>query len=822
MDLFKKGTDENSENNDNLKDSYLNETNEINETEDTSDDTEDIKYYWEDEKSDMVEDDILNEDFSSDNIEDEVDLNEEGISFEEEFNESNQSSDELLMENSMNDPEFNEEIILSQENEKTVNKVDNSSDKKSTKVKKKKKIRKKKNGRKNSKFSITKLFGNVKLKTVIRVGLSLMVLLIAVLGYFSYNTITNLNNVRIPLITANDNLQNTVLQMRKAEKDFLLNDLKNADYFEVGSSQYLSSFKLNYEKAQKLIKQIEDYQKMDSKLENRSYADVSKSLTEYFESVNKLAEAYKVKGYADFGKVGTLKGVSDNLFKTIEKSDVSNEIIKLAYGIRMDEKEYFLRSDKSYFSKMKSQNNTLKTIIKNDADIPYKDQIRLTALLDGYYSEFKDIVKIDEEIGYTDTEGIRADYASKINNLNGVLKANHNSVVEAINKAILASIKSIFIITVIIIIASALIGVLIQILIINPIVSTSEIVEDIAEGEGDLTHVLPILGKHEMETLKKGINLFIEKIRLIIVDVQDSANVIADSSGDLSKAVDEANRSIEVISEEVANITSELEGNSSSVEEVTAAVDELSNSAIEVKSTSDEISEKSKVMVGAVEKGSVKLEEVVESISNVKEVSKLVTKSIGELEDYSKEIETIVDIITGITKQTSLLALNASIEAARAGEHGRGFAVVAEEVRKLADESGSSTSQIVGLINKIRQKVEETRKGIVNEVKEIDKTFEFSGVAKGEFENIEGVVKEVSYEIEKINSLAVKQALTSDQISNAMDEIAKATENNALSSREISGNVEGQVAIFEEIGASLNELTSIANNLKDHTDKFKV
>ena len=181
-----------------------------------------------------------------------------------------------------------------------------------------------------------------------------------------------------------------------------------------------------------------------------------------------------------------------------------------------------------------------------------------------------------------------------------------------------------------------------------------------------------------------------------------------------------------------------------------------------------------------------------------------------------------MDIIKGITKQTSLLALNAAIEAARAGEHGRGFSVVAEEVGKLASESGLSTNKIVDIIDKIKNKVEETRQGIVHEVKEIEKTFEFSGIAKGEFTNIENVVKEVSVEIEKINSLAVQQALTSDQISNAMDEIAKATENNALSSREISGNVEGQVAIFEEIGASLSELTAIAGNLKDHTDKFKV
>ena len=781
---------------------------------------EDVKYYWEENEDEDSSN--LDDDFVLDNIEEELFLNDvEDVNLEKDFElEKLSLSDEELFEDELDDSKnvqnnklgkkFKKINVFEKFNRLSKNKNGN------------KKMNKKKKTNHIGKFSIVSLFGNINLKTIIRVGLSLMVLLIIVLGMFSYKTITNLNSIRIPLIVANDELQKTVLQMRKSEKDFLLNDLKNPDYFEVGSSQYLNSFKLYYEKAQSLIKTIEDYQKLDKNLPNRSYADVAKSLTEYYESVNKLAEAYKVKGYGEFGKVGTLKGVSNNTFKTISKSDVSMQVVMLAYEIRLNEKEYFIRRDKTYFYKMKNLNNTLKAIIKNDEQIEAKDKIRLTALLDGYYSEFKDIVKIDEEIGYTDSEGIRAEYSAKINNLNGIIKANHDSVIKSINKAIENSIKNIMIITLIIVISSILIGLLIQILIINPIVNTTAIVSDIAEGEGDLTHVLPIIGKHEMETLKKGINLFIEKIRLIIVDVQDSANVIANSSGDLSKAIDEANRSIETISEEVASITNELEGNSSSVEEVTAAVDELSNSAIEVKATSDEINEKSKVMVSAVENGSVKLDEVVDSITNVKGVSNLLTSSISELEDYSKEIETIVDIITGITKQTSLLALNASIEAARAGEHGRGFAVVAEEVRKLADESGASTNKIVNLINKIRQKVEETRIEINKEVEEIDKTFEFSDVAKGEFKNIEDVVKEVSIEIEKINSLAEKQAITSDQISNAMDEIARATENNASSSREISENVEGQVAIFEEIGASLNELTSIAGNLKDHTDKFKV
>src|SRR5690606_19279205 len=129
-----------------------------------------------------------------------------------------------------------------------------------------------------------------------------------------------------------------------------------------------------------------------------------------------------------------------------------------------------------------------------------------------------------------------------------------------------------------------------------------------------------------------------------------------------------------------------------------------------ITESSNEMDEITEVAKELTNKGATFVDHVVEQMNFIKGSVTKASESILSLRDRSKEISSIIEIITDVAEQTNLLALNAAIEAARAGEHGKGFAVVAEEVKKLAEESKNSASQITEMITHIQRETDESVK----------------------------------------------------------------------------------------------------------------
>ena len=232
-----------------------------------------------------------------------------------------------------------------------------------------------------------------------------------------------------------------------------------------------------------------------------------------------------------------------------------------------------------------------------------------------------------------------------------------------------------------------LLGLLIRVL-MQPLHQMGRAMRDIAEGEGDLTKRLAITSQDEFGELAKSFNQFVERIHGSIREVASTAGQL----GDVAKRVVSASNSSMTNSDQQANRT----------ESVAAAINELGAAAQEIAQNAARTSQQS---ADASELAGDGQQVVQQTINAMNELSAKISESCANIETLNGKtvnIGKILEVITSISQQTNLLALNAAIEAARAGEAGRGFAVVADEVRNLAHRTQDSAQQVQKMIEELQ------------------------------------------------------------------------------------------------------------------------
>ena len=214
-------------------------------------------------------------------------------------------------------------------------------------------------------------------------------------------------------------------------------------------------------------------------------------------------------------------------------------------------------------------------------------------------------------------------------------------------------------------------------------------IEDIAQGEGDLTRRLDVSSRDETGKLAAAFNLFVEKIHRVIVEV-------ASASEDVSAAATQVSASGEQMA---AGMHSQREQSARSSEEagrIAEGADSLASRGRDVAGEANAAGEQAAA-------GSDVVRRTVEGIRELERIVSQSSRSVDGLGQRAEQIEDIINVINDIADQTNLLALNAAIEAARAGEHGRGFAVVADEVRKLADRTTKATEEVAEAVRGIQE-----------------------------------------------------------------------------------------------------------------------
>ncbi len=238
-----------------------------------------------------------------------------------------------------------------------------------------------------------------------------------------------------------------------------------------------------------------------------------------------------------------------------------------------------------------------------------------------------------------------------------------------------------------VVIIIALLGMLINFL-MQPLLAMGRAMHDIAEGEGDLTKRLTIHGHDEFGALGLSFNRFVERIHASIIEVSSATGQV----NEVALRVVAASNSSMFNSDQQASRTNS----------VAAAINQLGAAAQEIARNAAQASNQASDARSLAEDGQQVVDRSIVAMNKLSTMLSTSSTNIESLNSKTVNIGQILEVITSISQQTNLLALNAAIEAARAGEAGRGFAVVADEVRNLAHRTQESAQQVQTMIEELQ------------------------------------------------------------------------------------------------------------------------
>jgi methyl-accepting chemotaxis protein len=325
-------------------------------------------------------------------------------------------------------------------------------------------------------------------------------------------------------------------------------------------------------------------------------------------------------------------------------------------------------------------------------------------------------------------------------------------------------------------------------MIVRPIRSVAGGLQEIAQGEGDLTRSLIVQGKDETATLASWFNQFLSMIAQLV-------RRIGSASSDLQQAAAGSSQVAHNMNDAAGRQREAVELVSTAFNEMVATANEVARSASQAASSAD-------AGYRDVHDGQQHIGEATGSVMQLSDNLQQSTQTMQALEQDSKNINTILDTIRSIAEQTNLLALNAAIEAARAGDQGRGFAVVADEVRALARRTADSTGEIDSLLGNLARRTQEVTRQMQGSVQMSQTSVERIQLARDSFDKIRHSVDSIRDQNTQIATAAEEQHQVAEDINRHIAQIhadAQLVEELAHSAQSDSDRLTG-------ISGELNEL----------------
>lgn len=312
-------------------------------------------------------------------------------------------------------------------------------------------------------------------------------------------------------------------------------------------------------------------------------------------------------------------------------------------------------------------------------------------------------------------------------------------------------------------------------------------------ADGDLT-VTATVSEDITGAIADSINYTVEELRVLVGRINDAAGRVTAAT--------------EIAQQTSAELLEAAKRQSQEIQEAGHSVLEMASSMTRVSGEADQSAQVARQSLAAAGKGTQAVQDSIKGMNEIREQIQETSKRIKRLGESSQEIGEIVELISDITEQTNVLALNAAIQAASAGDAGRGFTVVAEEVQRLAERSGEATKQIAAIVKTIQtdtqgavSAMEESTRGVVEGAKLSDA----AGQALAEIGDVSQSLAEL---IEKISDATREQADAATGVAGKMQDILRVTEQTTAGT--------------QKTASAVGELAGLATELKGSVAGFKV
>ncbi len=312
-------------------------------------------------------------------------------------------------------------------------------------------------------------------------------------------------------------------------------------------------------------------------------------------------------------------------------------------------------------------------------------------------------------------------------------------------------------------------------------------------AEGDLT-VQATVTEDITGAIADSVNYAIEELRMLVQGINRAAQQVTQTTSEARSSSEQ--------------LLAAAEQQSQQISETTAAVTQMSSSIVQVSQNAAESARVANQSLDTARRGGDSVRGAIAGMNAIRDQIQETSKRIKRLGESSQEIGEIVDLISDITEQTNILALNAAIQAAAAGEAGRGFSVVAEEVQRLAERSAKATRRIGAIVKTIQSDTQDAVNAMESSTQGVVEGTVRSDAAGSSLAEIESVSDQLAHLIQNISEATHAQASTAERIAGNMQRILEVT---GLASTAARGSAN-----------SIGELAVLSNELKVSVSGFKL